>query len=78
MNSKRETETQFLEDLQNLFLEKMEHQLKLVADRVDSETYYKIMMKEIEDSEKLLKEIKELLENYHLKVMKSVSLKKAA
>lgn len=63
-------EEQFLDELQNLFLNRLDRTIRPLSSVLDDEKYYKLVMQEIEQSEEIRDAIKKLIETYKLSVSK--------
>ena len=63
-------EEQFLDELQNLFLNRLDKTIRPLSQVLDQEKYYKLLMQEIEHSEEVREAIKKLIEAYKVVVKK--------
>lgn len=63
-------EEQFLDELQNLFLNRLDKTIRPLSAVLDDEQYYKIVMQEIERSEEVRDAIKKLIETYKVSILK--------
>ena len=63
-------EDQFLDELQNLFLNKLDKTIRPLSEVLDQDKYYKLIMQEIEQSEEVRQAIKELIEAYKVVIKK--------
>lgn len=63
-------EEQFLNELQNLFLNRLDKSIRPLSEVLDDKQYYKIVMQEIERSEELRDAIKNLVGTYKISIEK--------
>lgn len=67
-------EEQFLDELQNLFLNRLDKTIRPLSSVLDDKQYYKIVMQEIEHSEEIRDAIKKLIESYKISVGKKKAI----
>lgn len=63
-------EEQFLNELQNLFLNRLDKSIRPLSEVLNDKQYYKIVMQEIERSEELRNAIKKLIETFKISIEK--------
>ena len=63
-------EEQFLDELQNLFLNRLDKSIRPLTEVLKENEYYKVIMQEIERSEEVRDALKKLLETYKVSVQK--------
>ncbi|OGQ35224.1 MAG: hypothetical protein A3F16_05010 [Deltaproteobacteria bacterium RIFCSPHIGHO2_12_FULL_43_9] len=63
-------EEQFLNELQNLFLNRLDKTIRPLSALLDEKQYYKIVMQEIEISEEVRDAVKKLIETYKISIEK--------
>ena len=73
-----DNQEKFLEEIENLFMTKLDKCFRSLSGFLEPTDYYKVVMQQIDSAESIKAAVKDLLSRYEITVKQNSSKKKAA